>query len=267
MYKIGEFSKMTNLSIKTLRYYEQEGVLIPAERAEESAYRYYDEESFKRANTIKLLRSMSFSMAEIKDVLGIMEDEDDLSCIFKEKRDMIAKEISEKRALMKKMDIYIAAEAVKENATAYVIEEKQLPAMRVAAIRYRGRPDACGPYITKLYKAAKGNATGPVFSCYYEDSYSDTMDIELCLPIDRTISGEGIVCKVMPEAHVITTLHRGDYMYLGYAYKALFDHAERAAVALTLPIREAYIKGPGMLFRGNAKHYLTEVMLPVKCEN
>lgn len=42
MYKIGEFSKITALSVKTLRYYDEEKILIPSFRNNENGYRYYN---------------------------------------------------------------------------------------------------------------------------------------------------------------------------------------------------------------------------------
>ena len=52
MYKIGEFSKITNLTVKTLRYYDEEHILPPSHRNEENGYRFYDEEDFEKAELI-----------------------------------------------------------------------------------------------------------------------------------------------------------------------------------------------------------------------
>ncbi|HEX7714580.1 MAG TPA: MerR family transcriptional regulator, partial [Bacillota bacterium] len=66
MYKISEFSKISGLTVKALRYYDEQDILKPSFRADNS-YRYYDEEDFKRAGLIALLRNLDFSIPEIRD--------------------------------------------------------------------------------------------------------------------------------------------------------------------------------------------------------
>ena len=64
MYKIGEFSKITNMTVKTLRYYDEENILTPSYRDEDTNYRYYSEEDFKKAELILMLRNLDFSISE-----------------------------------------------------------------------------------------------------------------------------------------------------------------------------------------------------------
>ena len=66
MYKINQFSKISGLTVKALRYYDQEGILQPAFRNEENQYRYYNDDNLKKAQLIKYLRSLDFSIMEIK---------------------------------------------------------------------------------------------------------------------------------------------------------------------------------------------------------
>lgn len=69
MYKIGEFSKLVNLSIKTLRYYDEIGLLKPDYKDEFSGYRYYTSTQTSIINKIKLLQEASFKLSEIKDII------------------------------------------------------------------------------------------------------------------------------------------------------------------------------------------------------
>lgn len=103
MYKIGDFSKITNLSVKALRYYDEENILKPSYRNEENSYRFYDDINFKKAELIVLLRKLDFSISEIKDVMNIYEEENDLSYILEQKKDMIKKKILEEKSLIKKL--------------------------------------------------------------------------------------------------------------------------------------------------------------------
>ncbi len=67
MYKIGEFSKLTNLSISTLRYYNEIGLLIPESVDIFTNYRYYSENNLYQAKVINLLKEAGFSLEEIID--------------------------------------------------------------------------------------------------------------------------------------------------------------------------------------------------------
>lgn len=66
--KIGEFSRLMQTTVKTLRHYEQIGLLLPDEVDEATGYRYYRMEQMQRLNAIKDLKSLGFSLDEIKDI-------------------------------------------------------------------------------------------------------------------------------------------------------------------------------------------------------
>lgn len=66
--KIGEFSKMMQVTVKTLRLYEQKGLLQPDEVDEWTGYRYYNISQMQRLSSIRSLQGMGFSLAEIKEI-------------------------------------------------------------------------------------------------------------------------------------------------------------------------------------------------------
>ncbi|MBR5197875.1 MAG: MerR family transcriptional regulator, partial [Alistipes sp.] len=67
--KIGEFSKMMQVTVKTLRHYEQRGLLLPDEVDEWTGYRYYSTAQMQRLNTIRGLQQQGFTLEEIKELL------------------------------------------------------------------------------------------------------------------------------------------------------------------------------------------------------
>ena len=69
MLSIGEFSRVTELTIKALRLYHRKGILIPDEINFESSYRYYKNDAVEKALRIKALKTMGFSLDEIKQAL------------------------------------------------------------------------------------------------------------------------------------------------------------------------------------------------------
>ena len=75
MYKIGEFAKKSNLSVKTLRFYDELGLLIPAEVDVFSNYRYYDDHNLQEARMIDNLKEAGFTLEEIKENWGSFSDD------------------------------------------------------------------------------------------------------------------------------------------------------------------------------------------------
>ena len=67
--KIGEFSQMMQVTVKTLRHYEQKGLLVPDEVDEWTGYRYYNITQMQRLNTIRGLQRQGFTLEEIKELL------------------------------------------------------------------------------------------------------------------------------------------------------------------------------------------------------
>ena len=65
MYKIGDFSKIVDIPVRTLRFYAQYGVLQPSEIDEFTGYRYYSDENIIECELIKLLKSLDFTLEEI----------------------------------------------------------------------------------------------------------------------------------------------------------------------------------------------------------
>ena len=102
LYKIGEISKMSDISVKTLRYYEDFGLIIPKEVDIYSGYRYYDDDNIETIYKIQALKDVGFSLQEIKDF-----DQES----FKKKYKNIKKEIV---ALKKKLNIisYLMAKGI-----------------------------------------------------------------------------------------------------------------------------------------------------------
>ena len=70
MFKIGEFSKLTQVSIRMLRYYDETGLLKPAETDQLTNYRLYSLEQIPILNKIIFLRNLGFQVSEIALILN-----------------------------------------------------------------------------------------------------------------------------------------------------------------------------------------------------
>lgn len=264
MYKIGEFSKITNLTVKTLRYYDEEHILTPSHRNEENGYRFYDEKDFEKAELICLLRDFNFSISEIKEILNNYRNDSDLSYFLEEKKNMIEDKIRKEKDLLKRIDLYIKPNEMEVNGMNYKFEVKNIEPTMVATIRYKGKYSDVGKYIGKIYKAVKGNAKGAPLNCFYDSEYREEADIELCVPTSKSVNNSEVTSKELPRIKAICTTHNGTYESLNKAYKAILDYAKENNLKCLIPSREVYIKGPGMIFKGNPNNYITEIIIPIE---
>lgn len=72
-YSIGEFSRICRLPVRTIRYYQEEGILMPQRVDPDSGYRYYGPEAAEKARIVRALRELGFSIAEIRELTAAEE--------------------------------------------------------------------------------------------------------------------------------------------------------------------------------------------------
>lgn len=262
MYTISQFSKLCDLTVKALRYYDTEGILKPSYRKAENQYRYYSDEDLTKARMIYYLRSLEFSIMEIKDIMRNSGYEEDLTYILQEKISHIEANMKKEKVLIQKLreDVSSAPFEIAENA--YHIDIVDIGSQLVASMRFTGRYSDLNTYIPRLYKAVKNNASGKHFNLYHDDECREAADIELCIPVQQDMNQSAVSCRLLPEMHALHTTHHGSYETLWRAYKALFAYANEQNLQILTPSREEYVKSPGMLFRGNPSAYITEIYLP-----
>ena len=82
MLKIGEFSKLSRVSVRMLRHYDEIGLLKPAEIDRFTDYRYYREDQLPTAGRIAALKDMGFSLADIVRILEVYDDREKLEKFF-----------------------------------------------------------------------------------------------------------------------------------------------------------------------------------------
>lgn len=264
MYKIGEFSKITNLTVKALRYYDEIGILKPS-LVLENGYRYYNEDNFQKAMQIKLLKDLGFSMNEIKDVLDNIDDDNDLQDYLLEKKQKIEKQIKNEKNIIQKIDTYLKPPTNKQgHHIKYEMSIENMKEQLIAYIPFQGHYAHCSDYFPILFKAAKSKVCNAPFNLYYDNDFKEDAMIEVCIPIKEKFQAKNIQIKTISSIKALKTTHIGTYESLGYAYKAILDYAKKNHIELDTPTREVYLKGPGMFMKGNPHKYITEIYIPIK---
>ena len=267
LYSIGEFSQLTGLSVKTLRFYHEKGILLPSSVDDASGYRLYDASKIEKARVIMRLRAMEFSIEDITAVLGQCEDEADILNFLVRQKDKLQQRIREDRDIVRSLDEIIAKEKAAQellDRSSLSVEEKRVEPMLIAGIRMRGKYSECGRGFAQLAKAVGRYISGKALCLYYDCEYrDDDADFEPCFPIRKEVAVAGISIRSLPGGSCLALIHRGPYDQLGRSYAKILKQAHEQKRSITLPTRELYVKGPGMIFKGNPKNYLTEIQLPV----
>lgn len=270
MFSIGEFSKITGLTVKTLRFYHERGLLVPARVERATGYRYYDEGNREAAQVIRALRDLEFPLDDIAAILERCEDDRDAIAFLSNQKDALDKKLKHYRDLVARIDRIIveqreSKEAEMHNRENYEIEEKDIAPQLIAGLRMKGRYSDCGEGFSKLGRRVGRVIAGKAMCLMYDGEYRDEdADFEPAFPIRKAVQAEGIEVRELPGVRCVTLIHRGPYDTLGRSYARLLTYTKKKGYTVNLPTREVYLKGPGMIFKGNPKKYLTEIQLPVE---
>lgn len=147
----------------------------------------------------------------------------------------------------------------------YKVEMKNVEPIRVAFMRYKGITTKANRVFPNVFKSIQGKSNGAPFFCYHAmDQKTKIGELDLCVPTAEIPTGTGIEIKEMLRVKALCVTHVGPYKSLDGAYIAIENYSKEHSVILELPFREVYIKGPGMLLKGNPEKYITEIIFPIK---
>jgi DNA-binding transcriptional MerR regulator len=269
VFTIGEFSTISGVPVRTLRFYHEEGLLVPVAVDPETKYRSYDERNLERANVIVALRDLEFSLDDIREILADCGDDADILGHLERQKDSLTQKLWHYQGVVQKIDRLIEhqrhmREEEKMTAAKYEIGERQIEPVLVAGIRMQGSYSDCGQGFAKLCKSLGRHMAGKPLCLFYDGEYREgDANFEPCVPIRKPVSIDGITVRELPATRCATLTHRGPYEDLRGSYARLMKYVKDRGYELELPTREVYVKGPGMIFRGNPKKYLTEIQLPI----
>lgn len=269
MFSIDEFSKITGLSIKMLRSYHEKGLLPPPLLDERTGYRYYNEQSVERARVIVQLRAMEFGLAEIKEMLDACDDEADMLAALHRRKQALQARIRAQQGIIQAIERIMTQEREAQRAmekSGFDVQEKQLDSMLVAGVRMKAKYSECGKGFAQLGRRMGRFICDKPLCLYYDAEYrEDDADFEACMPVRANAkAAEGITIRELPGGRCVSLLHQGPYEELGRSYEKVFAYMQAKGYQALPPSREVYLKGPGMIFKGNPRKYLTEIQVVIK---
>lgn len=224
MLQIGEFSRICQVSIKTLHHYDKLGLLTPAEVDPYTGYRYYRPEQIDTMNYIQRLKRYGFSLDEIQRLLTVSDNEELLRALRRQ-RDSLKRAQREAAAILNELQTHISVFERTGNIMTYqkgyTVEIKNAPAMNVLAVRAVMGVEEFGKYYGTLFERVpkeRVTPTGLNGARYFDQEFDrEASDIELFVGIKERDRADA----VLPPRECAMTVHRGGYSTLSEAYGAI----------------------------------------------
>lgn len=224
MLQIGAFSKVCQVSVKTLRHYDSIGLLRPAEVDAFTGYRYYAEEQIDRMNYIQRLKRYGFSLEEIARLLDV-SDQTELLRALRERQEQLTRDRRETDVILRELQTHISVfERTGDMMTYqknYTVSIKESPALSVLASRRVMSVDDFGRCYGALFERVAREhltPTGLTGSRYFDETFDhDASDIEVFIGVRE----EDRADQTLPAQTCAMTVHRGGYSTLNEAYGAV----------------------------------------------
>ena len=270
MLTIGDFSRATRITVKALRLYHDEGIIVPDRIDPVTGYRLYGETAWARAREVCLLRDLGFSHRELREILDECADDGDLAGHLSRRLASLDREIASLRGARDRIRVFLETGRGKDervggadDARARGVREIELADAIVCSIRFRGAYADVGERFQTLYRKAARVICGCPFSLYHDSDFREgDADIEAAVPVRRVIEADGVECRTLPGGRALSILHYGPYDRIGEAYRVVLGEAESRDLKTLSPTRESYRKGPGMIFPRDPKKFVTEIVIP-----
>jgi DNA-binding transcriptional MerR regulator len=281
MFKIGEFSRLSRVSVRMLRHYDQLGLLTPSETDPFTGYRYYSAEQLPRLNRILALRDLGFSLEQIAGMLDEDLSTEQLLGMLKLKRAEVEEQMKTEQQRLARLEVRIRQMSESRIHGGYDVIVRDIEPELVATYREVAADDDRIQQMFDLLETYVAQFEGaradkPPFSVYYDDDYREKdMDVEVAVPLKYAIpENESIRVRQMPRlANVACVVHVGKYSDIYQAYNALLAWIDSNGYRMTGPIREIYLRygAAGLDFElpptylTDEKHeYVTELQLSVE---
>lgn len=266
MYRIGAFSKICQVSVKTLRHYDRIGLLKPTEVDRFTGYRYYDRSQLERMLLIQRLKRFGFSLEEVQALLSCKGDI--LHDALIQQREKLRVRQQELGMTIHDLTLYLSAlertgneMSIQSNTEIKLLETAPMP---VVSVRRTMAVDDWGRWYGTLFERAgteRFTPNGVVGAMYHDEEFDrSASDTELFLGVAETEKAD----RVIEAQTCALAVHKGGYSTLPETYAALVAWIEEHGYALDGAPYDVYTKTAR---DGCApQDFETEVYFPVKAK-
>ncbi len=269
--KIRVFSQMMQVTVKTLRHYEQKGLLYPCEVDEWTGYRYYSVEQMQRLNNIRQLQSLGFSLDEIKDLYedgAYTPSVEQLNEKIEKTERQLQLLVTRRNHLVNCVNAHKKIKTMDKSKFSI----QSLPEIIVASHRevisdYAALGPLCvekiGPEMQRL--GCKCPPPGYCFTIEHNKEYCPTdIDIEYCEQVEEMGTDSTIIqfkrFTAVPKA--LCMKHVGPYERFHESFAEAFAYMEEQGYIIAGPLRTSYIDGAWN--QDDPEQWLSIIQIPIE---
>ena len=266
MLKIGDFSKLSRVSVRMLRHYDDIGLLKPAQIDEITGYRYYHEEQLFVIGRITALKDMGFALADIIKMLAVYDDKDKIDEFLIKKQGELEQEA--KQTEYKLMLLASARKRLrKEQIMNYDVNVKTIPERYAATVqmvipRYEDEGklwNMLGECKTPLVPADPCLAAAVFMDKEYKEENVEVM-------IWMTVKGiyedtEHVKFQTLPAVKVASYILKGSYEGINDATAIVVSWMKDNGYTVSGPMFNIYHVGPAQT--QNPDEFVTEICFPI----
>jgi DNA-binding transcriptional MerR regulator/effector-binding domain-containing protein len=261
---IGDFSRMTHLSVKALRHYHELGILDPTVVDASSGYRFYAVDQVPTAQVIRRLRDLEMPLDQVRSVLEATDVEARNAAIVAHLQRMEAQLASTRETVTGLRHL------LESPPPRLPVEFRSIPAATTVSISdvvtVAEFPDWWGGAFTDLFDAVRTaglEVTGPPGALYPGELFEDEVGrMTAFVPVAEPRDAGRVRALTVPAAEAAVAVHPGAMGELDRTYAALgADIAERGVIGVDGPIREYYLVSP--FDTDDETQHRTEVAWPV----
>ena len=281
MLKIGDFSKLSRVSVKTLRYYDEVGLLNSSQVDRFTGYRYYSIEQIPRLNRILAFKDLGFSLEQIARLLDENLPPAQIRGMLRMKQAEIQDQLEEEQARLRRIEARLRQIEQEDSMPTYDIVLKKVDPQRVISVRDTlptfGDQVSLWIELANYLISRKTKAAGPSITIYHDPEYRERdVDLETATPVNTSLpESQRVKVRELPGIDLAAALiHKGGYDNIGQTYSALVSWIEANGYRITGANREVYLlctanvyEDPtvfGEFVTENPEEFLTEIQFPVE---
>jgi DNA-binding transcriptional MerR regulator len=265
--KIGNFARIGQVTVQTLRHYDDLALLKPSEVDALSGYRYYVLDQLPRLHRILALKDLGFSLEQIAHLLENDLPPAELRGMLRLKQAELRQQVDEGLDRLERLEARLSLIEQEAQQPDYEVVIKSVAPLQVASVRgvipsYWDEGSLWGDLFHQL-KQAGISANGPYLSLYH--SGEPEIDVEACAPLSpEAASIQGISIRELPAVEsMASTIHRGSFTGLAGAYAALLKWIDLNGYYVDGPDRAIYLRLPEAGQSRQDPNAITEMQVPI----
>ncbi len=270
MLKIGDFSKLSRISIRMLRHYDEIGILHPESVDHFTGYRYYSEAQLPLAGRIQTLKGLGFGLLTIKEILEKYSDAQEMEQFLLGKRMELEAEAVETQRKLILLDSTLKWLRKDGNLMNYNVTLKTLPERYVASVRqvipaydHEGK---LWEIMCRELEPQKVQLAVPCYgmAIFHDEGFKEhDPDVEIQSTVIGTYQDtEHVKFKTVPPIQIASAIYKGSYDQIGRVNEAVADWAASNGYDFDGKSFCIYHVSPGQT--DDPEELVTEVCYPVK---